>query len=216
MKLIRGDCLNVMRRLPAGAADCLITDPPYGSTDCDWDGPIDWSSFWLGAEAACKPDAMFIFFAAQPFATDLINSRRHWFRYDLVWKKNATVGFLDANRRPLRQHELILVFGPKARACYNPQMVPGLHRNPPNRQGKCTLYSRHRRGGGLAASFFPAQRFVFWERPAADAPNAEARRALRMAGQDLQPARGRDLGSIRRQRLDRRGLPAKRAAVRGH
>ena len=47
------------------------------------------------------------------FAVDLIASNPRWFRYDLVWSKVGTTGFLDANRKPLRAHEHILVFGPK-------------------------------------------------------------------------------------------------------
>jgi DNA modification methylase len=30
IKLINGDCLDVLRRLPAGTVDAVITDPPYG------------------------------------------------------------------------------------------------------------------------------------------------------------------------------------------
>lgn len=30
MKLYRGDCLEVLKRLPAGSVDAVITDPPYG------------------------------------------------------------------------------------------------------------------------------------------------------------------------------------------
>jgi site-specific DNA-methyltransferase (adenine-specific) len=30
VKLYRGDCLSVLKRLPAGAVDAVITDPPYG------------------------------------------------------------------------------------------------------------------------------------------------------------------------------------------
>lgn len=32
------------------------------------------------------------------------------FRYDLVWNKGLTSGFLNANRQPLRKHEQIAVF----------------------------------------------------------------------------------------------------------
>jgi site-specific DNA-methyltransferase (adenine-specific) len=39
---------------------------------------------------------------------------------DLIWDKVAPVGFLDANRKPLRTHELMLVFGPKT-SRYRPQ-----------------------------------------------------------------------------------------------
>ena len=61
-----------------------------------------------------------IFTATQPFATLLINSNPEWFRYDLIWRKSNPTGFLNANRMPLRNHEMILVFY-KRLPIYNPQ-----------------------------------------------------------------------------------------------
>ena len=46
-ELILGDCLEVMRGMPAGSVDAVITDPPYG---LDFRG-ADWDAFipkWLG------------------------------------------------------------------------------------------------------------------------------------------------------------------------
>ena len=45
-----------------------------------------------------------------PFAADLVYSNRKWFRYEWIWQKTMPVGFLNANRMPLRAHENILVF----------------------------------------------------------------------------------------------------------
>jgi site-specific DNA-methyltransferase (adenine-specific) len=47
------------------------------------------------------------------FGAELIASNPSWFRYDLVWNKNNGVGFLSANKQPLRSHELIYVFAKK-------------------------------------------------------------------------------------------------------
>ena len=30
IKLYRGDCLKILKRLPAGSVDAVVTDPPYG------------------------------------------------------------------------------------------------------------------------------------------------------------------------------------------
>ena len=47
------------------------------------------------------------------------------FKYDLVWKKGERVsGFLDSNKKPLRNHESILVFY-KNQPTFNPQMIEG-------------------------------------------------------------------------------------------
>ena len=52
------------------------------------------------------------------FGYELIKSNEKEFRYDLVWNKPNGVGFLSANKQPLRSHELIYVFAKKG-AFYN-------------------------------------------------------------------------------------------------
>ena len=42
------------------------------------------------------------------------------FKYDIIWEKNKTTGFLNAKKCPLRKHESILVFYDK-QPVYNPQ-----------------------------------------------------------------------------------------------
>lgn len=37
VKLYQGDCMELMRDIPDGSVDCVITDPPYGTTDAKWD-----------------------------------------------------------------------------------------------------------------------------------------------------------------------------------
>lgn len=74
--------------------------------------PVDWRRFWLEARRVLKSKkSPVILFSQQPFTTDLITSNRAGWRYELVWEKTMPVGFLDANRRPLRCHENIQVFG---------------------------------------------------------------------------------------------------------
>lgn len=46
------------------------------------------------------------------------------FRYDLVWNKVLTSGFLNAKRMPLREHEQLAVFYKKL-PTYNPQFTEG-------------------------------------------------------------------------------------------
>jgi site-specific DNA-methyltransferase (adenine-specific) len=104
--------------------DLILTDPPYGVTACSWDKRPDIDLMWREFNRIIKPNGAIIITATQPFATEVINANRKFFRYDLVWVKNAPVGFLNANRMPLRQHELLLVFYKKLPA-YHPQKVPG-------------------------------------------------------------------------------------------
>lgn len=130
---MRGNCVELLSELPEAGFDLLLTDPPYGSTDLPFDKvKIDWEAWWKLIHRVCKPSAVMICFAAQPFATDLIQSNRKHFRYDLIWAKTNAVGFLSANVRPLRAHEHILVFCRKfgkvkgeVQSVYNPQFEEG-------------------------------------------------------------------------------------------
>jgi hypothetical protein len=44
VQLYLGDCLDVLRTLPAGSVDAVITDPPYGCGKAEWDTafPVAW------------------------------------------------------------------------------------------------------------------------------------------------------------------------------
>jgi site-specific DNA-methyltransferase (adenine-specific) len=108
--------------------DAVISDMPFGLTDCEWDTPIPLDSFWNMVEPHTKPSANFVLFGCGKFTVDLVNSKRKWYRYDLVWHKSKKVGFLWANKMPMRNHESILVFnrpGCFMSATYNPQKTPG-------------------------------------------------------------------------------------------
>jgi DNA modification methylase len=58
-----------------------------------------------------------IHFCTTKFGYDLIKSNEKEFRYDLVWTKTNAVGFLQANKMPMRAHEMMYVFS-KAGAYY--------------------------------------------------------------------------------------------------
>ena len=73
--------------------DLILCDLPYGTTDCSWDTVIPFEPLWAQYRRVLKPRGAAVLMAAQPFATDLINSARKLFRYDLVWEKSAPVGF---------------------------------------------------------------------------------------------------------------------------
>ena len=125
--LIFGDCFKVLPELDIHA-DAVVTDPPYGVTDCSWDKPISLDQFWEMIESRTKPTANFVLFGCGKFTVDLVNSKRKWYRYDLVWAKNNKVGFLNSSLMPLRNHETILVFGRpgyQRDAIYNPQKTNG-------------------------------------------------------------------------------------------
>jgi len=105
-----GDCLEVMRDLSANTIDLLFCDLPYGQTSCKWDTTINLETFWKEINRICKPTCPMFFTTTTRFGVDLINSNPKNFRYDLVWVKSASAGFLNAKKMPMRKHEMIYVF----------------------------------------------------------------------------------------------------------
>ena len=141
LKLIHGDCLEEMKKLPDRSVDLFLCDLPYGclepqrtrseeyvkkvknagvgQSSCSWDIKIDLEAFWVQVERLMKDDhTPIIHFCNTKFGYDLIKSKEKWFRYDLIWNKSNGVGFLSANKMPMRSHELIYVFAKKG-ARYN-------------------------------------------------------------------------------------------------
>jgi site-specific DNA-methyltransferase (adenine-specific) len=123
-KLYQGDCLEIMPQIPTGSVDMILCDLPYGTTACEWDKRIDMDRLWAEYRRLAKPNGAIVLTAQQPFATDLINAARKWFRYEIIWEKSLALGFLNAKKMPLRAHENILVFY-RALPTYNPQMTAG-------------------------------------------------------------------------------------------
>jgi len=123
---MQGDCLERMAEIPDASVDLIAADLPYGSTQAKWDSIIPIGALWAEYRRVLTPSGAVVLTADLRFAVQLIAGNRDWFRYDLVWHKSMPVGFLDAKRRPLRSHELILVFAPRpATMTYNPQMTAG-------------------------------------------------------------------------------------------
>jgi DNA modification methylase len=124
IELHNGDCLEVMKTLPADSVDCILSDPPYGCTQNKWDTVVSLPDMWREFYRVIRPGGNIVLTCDMRFAVQLIETNRKNFRYDLVWEKSKTVGHLNANRMPLRTHENILVFRSGPGATYSPQMRP--------------------------------------------------------------------------------------------
>ena len=53
--LYLGDCLEVMRTLPAASVDLILCDLPYGTTACSWDAVIPFEPLWAAYKRIAKP-----------------------------------------------------------------------------------------------------------------------------------------------------------------
>lgn len=119
IRLIHGDMLVELPKLEDKTIDLVLLDLPYGQTDCVWDKKIDLAILWRDLKRIAKPKTIFIFFCTTRFGYELIKSNEQWFRYDLVWDKVNSCGFLNARRQPMRRHEMMYVFYEKAGGVYN-------------------------------------------------------------------------------------------------
>ncbi len=128
IELIQGDCLEVMKSIPDGSVDMVLADPPYGTTACKWDSVIPFEPMWEQLKRVIKPNGAIVMTASQPFTTDLINSARDIFKYEWIWDKVSGKDFYQAKKRPLKQHENILIFS-KGNTIYNPQMYEADKKN---------------------------------------------------------------------------------------
>ncbi len=107
-KIHQGDCMELMNQVQK--VDMILCDLPYGVTQNKEDKPLDLEKLLIHYKRIIKEDGIIVLTSQFPFTLDLINSNKSWFKYDLIWDKHLTSGFLNANRMPLRVHEHILVF----------------------------------------------------------------------------------------------------------
>jgi site-specific DNA-methyltransferase (adenine-specific) len=111
IQLIKGDCLEVMKNIPNGSIDAIITDPPYGTTACKWDSVIFFNLMWEQLNRIIKPNGAIVLFATQPFTSTLTLSNINNFRHQWQWIKNRPTGAFSAKYMPMKSNEDILVFG---------------------------------------------------------------------------------------------------------
>ena len=124
IELWQGDCLELMNNIPDKSVDCIITDLPYGTTQCKWDTIIPFEPLWKQYNRIIKDNGAIVLFGTEPFSSHLRLSNLKNYKYDWIWDKVKGTGFLNAKRQPMRNHELISVFY-KKQCTYNPQKTYG-------------------------------------------------------------------------------------------
>jgi len=135
MELYKGDCLEVMKKIPSGSIDAIITDPPYGTTACKWDSVIPFDLMWEQLNRIIKPNGAIVLFGSEPFSSALRMSNIKDYRYDWKWDKVNSGSFAIAKYRPLTVFEDIIVFG-KGKINYYPIMELAEEKNKRPRNGE--------------------------------------------------------------------------------
>ena len=111
ISIFNSDCFDIFPLIKEKSIDLVIVDLPYAQTACKWDIAIDLEKMWVELKRCCTKKCLYVFFCTTKFGFTIIKSNPKWFKYDLVWSKSKKVGFLSANKMPLRKHEMIYVFG---------------------------------------------------------------------------------------------------------
>ena len=108
--LVNADCLEAMKYIPDKSIDMILCDLPYGTTQCKWDIIIPFDLLWKQYNRIIKDNGAIVLTGAEPFSSFLRISNIKNYKYDWIWDKIKGTGFLNANKQPLRNHELISVF----------------------------------------------------------------------------------------------------------
>ena len=126
VRLMQGDCLELLKDIPDGSIDLILTDPPYGwgTTDCKWDSVIPFEPMWTELKRIIKPNGAIVLFGSEPFSSHLRLSNLKMFKYDWVWEKEQGVNPLLSKKQPMNNIEYIHVFYAK-QVNYNPQFEKG-------------------------------------------------------------------------------------------
>ena len=121
--LWKGDCLELMKDIPDGSVDCIITDPPYGTMKgaqldgwddkrTAWDTVIDSKLMWHEINRVLRVNGCCILFSQDPYTTELVvNGHNNVpFSYRMTWIKDHFANALVAKKAPVSYAEDICVF----------------------------------------------------------------------------------------------------------
>lgn len=122
MKLLHGDCFEVMSGLATGSVDCILTDPPYGILKHKIETEIDIPRFISECHRLLKKGGFLAFFGRQPTLTtwNYIASQCLNFKHEIIWYKrqrSSPMGDMG------RVHENISIFC-KGRRHLNVSRIP--------------------------------------------------------------------------------------------
>lgn len=107
VRILTGDCRDVLREFHDEHFDCILTDPPYGETSLTWDR---WQTGWVAAARRVlkRSGSMWVFGSTRMFMENAGEFAGWKFSHDVVWEKHNGTGLF--NDRFRRVHESALHF----------------------------------------------------------------------------------------------------------
>lgn len=132
VRLLQGDCLELIGDLPGGSINAVITDPPYGVGTAEWDKAVDVSPFTEEVRRVLTADGFYAFTGQMPSIAlwhAAATAERFHFCEHVVWlKRLVTPGV-----RLSRTHESIYIYAAggrkkfyKVKGPYEDVRLPGL------------------------------------------------------------------------------------------
>ena len=123
IQLYNGDCLELMKNIPDGSVDLVLTDPPYGTMKgaaldgwknqtTEWDTAIDPVKIFEQVSRILRQNGKAILFSQEPYTSRLITSAIPSlpFAYRAIWYKNVHANALLAKSAMVSRYEDICVF----------------------------------------------------------------------------------------------------------
>lgn len=122
-KILHWDCLEIIKSIPDGSIDAIITDPPYGNMKwaqldwwenktTEWDTALPIKDIFDNAERVLRMNWCLVLFSQEPYTSKLI-TQAHWnlpFSQRMIWKKDHFANALISKVAPVSYYEDILVF----------------------------------------------------------------------------------------------------------
>lgn len=111
--IYRGMSDDLIKSIKDKSINLILTDPPYGLTQNQWDIKPDWNKIAKEYNRILTYNGQIAIFGTIPNIIDIYNGLKDFFdfRYDCVWKKHTTMW--TTNYMPMRAHENIFVFKKK-------------------------------------------------------------------------------------------------------
>lgn len=127
IKLMLGDCLELMKEIPDGSVDAIICDPPYGTMKGaegsniygkkdnpkhEWDEVLDNDKMWHEINRVLRVNGCCVLFSQDPYTYRLATQHHNNvpFSYRMAWHKDTFAFALGAKKFPVNYFEDICVF----------------------------------------------------------------------------------------------------------
>ena len=123
IELWHGDCLELMKDIPDGSVDLVLTDPPYGTMKnaaldgwnnktTEWDNEIDPTALFTELTRILRQNGKVVLFSQEPYTSRIITSAIPSlpFAYRAMWYKNVHANALIAKTAMVNRFEDICIF----------------------------------------------------------------------------------------------------------